>query len=159
MTLVLVSQFLGLGTLTGYTADLTSGETAAASTTSGGNVAGSAIDDNTGTYWQSTANSGQWIQVTFAASKIIRKMTLRNTASGAGFNSLPGGADLQYYNGSSYVTVASIVPTGVDTLQEFTLDETSGSTIWRILQTADAIAGPGTNIAIDELEMMEGTYA
>jgi len=162
MSLVLAPQLLfpqGLGTLTGYTADISSSGTAAASSVSGGNAAANAIDDSTSTYWQSTSNSGQWLEVTFSADKIIRKMTMRNTGSGAGFNALPSGADLQYYNGSSYVTVASVTPTGVDTLQEFTLDESPGSTKWRILQTANAIAGPGTNIALDEVEMMEGTYA
>lgn len=150
---------IGLGTLTGYTADLTGGETAGASTENGANVAGRAIDDNTATYWGSTANSGQWFEVTFATSKVIRKITLRNTAAGNGFNSLPSGADLQYYNGVSYVTMSSVTPTGVDTLQEFTINESPGSTKWRILQTAFAIAGSGTNIALDEVQMMEGTYA
>lgn len=82
-------------------ADQCSGGSASASTTFAGSAASNAFDNNTGTSWSASAAAyTDWIQYTFASAVGVEEVYIKHFD----INKCPSSVEVQYYNGSSWVT-------------------------------------------------------
>jgi len=80
-----------------------SGGSASASTSSGGDVAANAFDNNPSTRWQSNGATNEWLQFTFLTPVSIRQ--LRMLVSGSFPNNTPGSWGVRYWSGAAWVDV------------------------------------------------------
>lgn len=132
-----------------YSADRCTGGTPTASSTNGGNVAASAFDNNSATYWQSTNTAlPHTLEYDFGVDRTIRRYSLTAQSQLQGWT-------LEYYNGTSWVVAdqRAYEPLWVGTetrTYDFYTDYTAQR--WRI--NINAING-GTQAGIYELEMFE----
>jgi hypothetical protein len=123
--------------------DECTGGTISASYDNGSYPKENAFDNNVSNFWW-TASTSQWIQYTFASEKTILEIVI--TARNDGFYSdSPSAFDIQYHDGSSWVTVLS--KTGITnwtngesktyTLNYFdgSINESLAITKWRISAT------------------------
>ncbi len=144
---------ISLGPEGGYTPDLTSSATMTASAAHGSFPVTNAVDDSSTTEWdEGSANTaaGAWIQATFASAKEIRNVAIKHTS----LNNTPQtGIAVEYYNGSSWVTVETIVPERNATKQWFPIPASASSTQWRLRSLGACTAS--SSWTIKDLEMME----
>lgn len=83
--------------------NLAAGKTASASSTYGTNYASKVVDGNVSTGWSANGETaGAWLQVDFGASTTFNKTILKAD----GYNRITG-YKIQYYNGSSWVDLAT----------------------------------------------------
>ncbi len=102
----------------------------------------------------------QWIGYNFGINKIIVKYTITSTNTVAHLHS-PRTWEFQGSIGDDWVTL----DTRIDELgwnqwekREYTFENTTGYSMYRLLISAKSTTDPGGGIYIDEIEMMEGIY-
>jgi hypothetical protein len=137
----------------GYTADLTSGETVSGSA-EGGSYA-NCIDDNGGTATASLsaviANTS-YIRIQFATAKDIRQITCHWRVTGYAWK----GMDLEYSdNGSSWSVAASVSPANNTSVQTFNGWPSAGDHLYWQFKATDTCYNPASGIDVIEIEMME----
>lgn len=90
--------------------NIATGGTASASVNNGGaNPASNAFDGNAATQWQTgTATLPQWIQYTFASPVTVEQVSITQATLGDN----PVTFDVQYHNGTTWVTYWSVFGTG-----------------------------------------------
>jgi hypothetical protein len=86
--------------------DICTGGTVNASYDNGSFPKGNAFDNNPATFWWTDANE-QWIEYQFASPVAVVEMSISARNDGF-YNDSPKSFEIQYYNGSTYVTVANL---------------------------------------------------
>ncbi|MGC3963676.1 MAG: pectate lyase [Rhodocyclaceae bacterium] len=106
--------------------NLAIGATATASTQSGGSYTpAKANDGDVSTRWQaSNSSSGTWLQITFSSAKTVSSVTLREYATRI------TGHQLQYLNGSTWVTLATGTSVGAAKTYSFSAVSTTAVRIY-----------------------------
>jgi F5/8 type C domain len=144
--------------VTTYTVDQCTGGTASASDDTNG-VASNGFDDNNSTEWITTlATDTGWLEYDFGSNKTIRQYTITARAGG-NYNYTWNDWDLEYYNGSSWVSVdtQSWTWTSNNEKKTYAVSTVATAQRWRI--NGNNIAGPGAWLGVAEVEMMEAaTY-
>lgn len=141
-------------------ADQCTGGTASASSTLSTNVASNAFaNDGTTTYWVSSNTVGsQWLEYDFASPQTIVEiaMTSRSDLSStktAIMLDTPQAFDVQYYNGSTWVTYWSVTtgPFGVGETRVINMTDASpDKKFWRVRITATQA---GSQPSMEKLEL------
>jgi hypothetical protein len=129
--------------------NLCSGGTATASANIGAPYApGSAFDGNTSTYWYSGGSGAQWIQYEFGSAQDIVEFLVRAPGAGGDAISAPRDFDLQYWNGSSWVTTISREFEGfaANQVRVYSVSApTVAQQVWRLYITATQSGNPGVS--------------
>jgi hypothetical protein len=147
---------LGAMSIPQMSSNTTPSGAAAASSVQSGNAAWQAFDRNTGTFWQSTTNSG-WLSYNFPTGRIIKRYGFFSHSSN---NNNPRTWTFEgSNNGSTWVvldTQTNFV-TGVSTFFSFDISANTTSYTYYRINITTTQGGVGNAIVIPELEMSEIT--
>lgn len=142
----------------GGTNEATGGTPSASSQFSGTYAASQAFDADSATFWvtQAVAAYPEWIEYQFSSAKSIVEVRYLSRADGFKYQS-PGNCELQYHNGTTWVTQAYFYHNGYwasvaenRTWRKLANPASGEYTYWRIRETATYGNG---NLIIQDLSM------